>query len=98
MNVEDNLQLGAFRIAKAATAVAFERVYTLFPRLKERRKQLAGTLSGGEQHMLAMGPPLMGTPRLLMPDQPGPAPAPLIVPDIFLTTLQLRGRGASAPP
>ena len=55
MNVEDNLQLGAFRIAKAATAVAFERVYTLFPRLKERRKQLAGTLSGGEQQMLAMG-------------------------------------------
>ena len=54
MNVEDNLQLGAFRIAKAATAIAFERVYTLFPRLKERRKQFAGTLSGGEQQMLAM--------------------------------------------
>src|SRR6201994_4097969 len=48
LNVEDNLQRGAFRIAKAATAFAFERVYTLFPRLKERRKQLAGTLSGGE--------------------------------------------------
>ena len=55
MNVEDNLQLGAFRIAKRKTAVAFERVYHLFPRLKERRKQLAGTLSGGEQQMLAMG-------------------------------------------
>ena len=64
MNVEDNLQLGAFRIAKAATAIAFERVYTLFPRLKERRKQLAGTLSGGEQQMLAMGRALMGAPKL----------------------------------
>ncbi len=55
MNVEDNLQLGAFRIAKAVAVKSFERVYALFPRLKERRKQLAGTLSGGEQQMLAMG-------------------------------------------
>eukprot|EP01035_Chromulina_nebulosa_P037436 gene37437-biopygen24746 len=53
MNAEDNLQLGAFRIAKATAAQSFERVYTLFPRLKERRRQLAGTLSGGEQQMLA---------------------------------------------
>ena len=62
MNVEDNLQLGAFRIAKATAAKSFERVYALFPRLKERRKQLAGTLSGGEQQMLAMGRALMGAP------------------------------------
>ncbi|MDF3813058.1 ATP-binding cassette domain-containing protein, partial [Rhodopseudomonas sp. BAL398] len=55
MSVEDNLQLGAFRIAKAVAAQSFERVYTLFPKLKERRSQLAGTLSGGEQQMLAMG-------------------------------------------
>src|SRR5580704_6758079 len=66
MNVEDNLQLGAFRVARATVAQSFERVYALFPRLKERRKQLAGTLSGGEQQMLAMGRALMGAPKLLM--------------------------------
>jgi branched-chain amino acid transport system ATP-binding protein len=61
MNVEDNLLLGAFRIDKATAARSFERVYTLFPRLKERRKQLAGTLSGGEQQMLAMGRALLAS-------------------------------------
>jgi branched-chain amino acid transport system ATP-binding protein len=68
MDVEDNLELGAFRVTKAQAASAFERVYALFPRLKERRKQLAGTLSGGEQQMLAMGRALMGAPKLLMLD------------------------------
>ena len=95
MNVEDNLQLGAFRIAKAATAVAFERVYTLFPRLKERRKQLAGTLSGGEQQMLAMGRALMGAPKLLMLDEPSLGLAPIIVADIFRTIGELRESGVS---
>jgi len=95
MNVEDNLQLGAFRIARAATAVAFERVYTLFPRLKERRKQLAGTLSGGEQQMLAMGRALMGAPRLLMLDEASLGLAPIIVADIFRTIGELRASGAS---
>jgi len=85
MNVEDNLQLGAFRVAKAQAAQSFERVYTLFPRLKERRKQLAGTLSGGEQQMLAMGRALMGAPRVLMLDEPSLGLAPIIVADIFRT-------------
>jgi branched-chain amino acid transport system ATP-binding protein len=95
MNVEDNLQLGAFRIAKSKTAVAFERIYHLFPRLKERRKQLAGTLSGGEQQMLAMGRALMGAPKLLMLDEPSLGLAPIIVADIFRIIGELRANGVS---
>jgi branched-chain amino acid transport system ATP-binding protein len=95
MNVEDNLQLGAFRIPKATAARSFERVYTLFPRLAERRKQLAGTLSGGEQQMLAMGRALMGAPRLLMLDEPSLGLAPIIVADIFRTVGELRAAGVS---
>ena len=95
MSVEDNLQLGAFRVAKAVAAKSFERVYTLFPRLKERRRQLAGTLSGGEQQMLAMGRALMGAPKLLMLDEPSLGLAPIIVADIFRTVGELREAGVS---
>ncbi|MGJ4926810.1 ABC transporter ATP-binding protein [Bradyrhizobium sp. HKCCYLS2038] len=95
MNVEDNLQLGAFRMSKAHAVRGFEHVYTLFPKLKERRKQLAGTLSGGEQQMLAMGRALMGSPKMLMLDEPSLGLAPIIVAGIFEIVAKLRQEGVS---
>jgi len=95
MTVEDNLLLGGFRAPRAVAAADQERVYALFPRLKERRTQLAGTLSGGEQQMLAMGRAMMSRPKLLMLDEPSLGLAPLIVADIFRIIGELRQAGVS---
>jgi branched-chain amino acid transport system ATP-binding protein len=98
MTVEDNLVLGAFhRYRKRDKTIArdFERVYLLFPRLQERCRQLAGTLSGGERQMLALGRALMSRPRLLMLDEPSLGLAPLIVRDIFHVIAGLRETGVS---
>jgi branched-chain amino acid transport system ATP-binding protein len=98
MPVEDNLILGGYRAMKQRVPHwqrEIERVYTLFPRLKERRAQLAGTLSGGERQMLAVGRALMSTPKLLMLDEPSLGLAPLIVREIFRIIEQLRAQGTS---
>ncbi|HRP75118.1 MAG TPA: ABC transporter ATP-binding protein [Rhodocyclaceae bacterium] len=98
LSVEDNLVLGAFhryRTGKRDHGKTMEEVYALFPRLKERRTQLAGTLSGGERQMLAVGRALMAKPRLLMLDEPSLGLAPLIVREIFRIISELRSRGVS---
>ncbi|MDB5856965.1 MAG: metal-dependent hydrolase [Ramlibacter sp.] len=98
MPVEDNLVLGGYRAMKLRIPNwkgELERVYTLFPRLKERRTQLAGTLSGGERQMLAVGRALMARPKLLMLDEPSLGLAPLVVRDIFRIIDTLRTSGVS---
>jgi len=98
MPVEDNLLLGGFRqvrLGRRDTAAALEEAYALFPRLKERRTQLAGTLSGGERQMLAVARALMGRPALLMLDEPSLGLAPLVVRDIFTTIAGLRATGVT---
>jgi len=98
MSVEDNLLLGAYRQVRLGhkdSAKSLDEVFMLFPRLRERREQLAGTLSGGERQMLAVGRALMGKPRLLMLDEPSLGLAPLVVRDIFATIAALRATGVT---
>ena len=96
LTIEENLAMGAYvRDDRAAIRDDVERVFSLFPRLKERRRQTAGTLSGGEQQMLAMGRAMMSRPKLLLLDEPSMGLAPLMVQKVFETVLAISSEGVT---
>ncbi len=96
LSVEDNLRLGAFtRRARVRADETLERVYATFPRLPERRRQMAGSLSGGEQQMLALGRGLMSLPRLLMLDEPSLGLAPILVQEVMQQVAAIRSEGVT---
>jgi branched-chain amino acid transport system ATP-binding protein len=95
MTARENLELGAYRRRSGEVAEDLERVYTLFPRLKERERQRAGTMSGGEQQMLAIGRALMARPKLLMLDEPSMGLAPNLVDRIYETIVEINRSGVA---
>jgi branched-chain amino acid transport system ATP-binding protein len=95
MTVRENLELGAYLRGGGALTEDFDRVYDLFPRLKERQKQKAGTMSGGEQQMLAIGRALMAKPKLLMLDEPSMGIAPILVQRIYETIGEINRSGVA---
>lgn len=95
LTVEENLEMGAYTRPKSEIKASMEEVYDLFPRLRERRSQIGGTLSGGEQQMLAMGRALMARPKLIMLDEPSMGLAPLLVDLIFEIIADLHKAGST---
>ena len=95
LSVRDNLDLGSYRRAAARRAANRERVFTIFPRLRERRSQAAGTLSGGEQQMLAIGRGLMAEPTLLILDEPSLGLSPLLVEELFALIARIHAEGVA---
>ena len=95
LTVEENLRVGGYQVSKAQLQENFKRVYELFPRLKERAKQQSSTLSGGEQQMLAIGRALMGSPKILLLDEPSLGLAPLLIKEIFKTLEKIKEEGTT---